>query len=83
VPHPNPQSGQILPVAAVTELNYGDYVSAGKPGASTNDFTDGSTGVAVNLNYPPTRGSFALEDNFAEAIRFPSRMLTDSPICRQ
>jgi uncharacterized membrane protein len=45
-----PDSGA---VAAASEINYGDYVSAGQTDAAANNFTNDVDGVTVTVNYPP------------------------------
>ena len=56
--------------AALLELENGqsDFVSVGKAAASMNGFTDGSNGVTVTINNPPTRGTMVGETNAVEAL---------------
>ena len=43
-------------------------VSAAKYDSGKNGFTDGSNGVTVTVNYPPTRGFYAGKNNAVETI---------------
>lgn len=40
-------------VAAAGEIDFGDFVVAGKKASSNNGFTDGTGGVTVVVNHPP------------------------------
>jgi Putative Flp pilus-assembly TadE/G-like len=55
-------------MAASEELSYGDYVAAGKKDASTNGYTDGTGGITVSINNPPTTGPNASNSGYVEAI---------------
>jgi hypothetical protein len=42
--------------------------AAGRADSASNGFTNGSSGVTVTINHPPTAGSKAGDSNFVEAI---------------
>jgi hypothetical protein len=55
-------------MAASEELSYGDFVKAGKADASTNGYTDGSGGITVAINNPPSTGPNASNSAYVEAV---------------
>ncbi len=55
-------------VAAAAELNYGDWDAAGQAGAAQNSMTNGTNGVIVAINNPPSSGAHGGDINYAEAI---------------
>jgi hypothetical protein len=55
-------------MAASEELSYGDFVKAGKADASTNGYTDGTGGITVAINNPPSTGPNASNSAYVEAI---------------
>src|ERR1051326_7234058 len=57
-------------VGAIRELQAksGNQVTAGKADSSLNGFTDGTNNVTVTINVPPTSGTYAGNNNAAEAI---------------
>jgi hypothetical protein len=55
-------------VSATAELLNGDYVTAGQNDAAANGFTNGENNVTVAVNYPPTLGIYANQQNFVEVI---------------
>jgi hypothetical protein len=46
---------------------YSDWVSAGKTDAALNGYTDGSSGVSINIVSPPTSGSYSGVSTAVEA----------------
>jgi hypothetical protein len=56
--------------AALIELENGnsDWVAAGRSAAAMNGFTNGSNGVTVTINNPPTMGNMKGQTNALEAI---------------
>src|SRR5215469_8028425 len=55
-------------MAASEELSFGDFVKAGKADASTNGYTDGTGGITVSINNPPSTGPNASNSAYVEAI---------------
>jgi len=55
-------------MAASEELSFGDFVKAGKADASTNGYTDGTGGITVSINSPPSTGPNASNSAYVEAI---------------
>lgn len=56
---------------ASTKLYGGNYVAAGKNDAQANGFTDGTNGITVAINNPPTKLPFSTapdSGNYVEAI---------------
>ena len=58
--------------AAAVEAGLGSsantIASAGRHGASLNGFTDGSGGVTVTINHPPTAGTYVGDSSYYEAV---------------
>ena len=52
--------------AAISVRNSGSYTSAGRDVSSFNGFTDGSGGVTVAVNNPPTAGSRVADTDYTE-----------------
>lgn len=55
-------------MAASEELSYGDFVKAGKADASTNGYTDGTGGITVAINNPPSSGPNSSNSAYVEAV---------------
>lgn len=55
-------------MAASEELSYGDFVKAGKADASTNGYTDGTGGITVAINNPPSTGPNSSNSAYVEAV---------------
>jgi hypothetical protein len=55
-------------MAASEELSYGDFVHAGKADASTNGYTDGTGGITVAINNPPSTGPNTSNSGYVEAV---------------
>ena len=55
-------------MAASEELSYGDFVKAGKADASTNGYTDGTGGITVAINNPPSTGPNSSNSGYVEAV---------------
>jgi hypothetical protein len=55
-------------MAASEELAYGDYVAAGQADAATNGYTNGTGGITVAINNPPSTGPNSSNSAYVEAI---------------
>ena len=55
-------------IAAAAEVNYGDVASAATADAAANGFTDGSDGVTVTVNNPPTSGPNQGQPGYVEVL---------------
>jgi hypothetical protein len=55
-------------MAASEELSYGDYVAAGKADAASNGYTNGTGGITVAINNPPSTGPNSSNSGYVEAI---------------
>lgn len=55
-------------IAGAAEVNYGDVTSAAKADAASNGFTDGSGGVTVTVNNPPTSGPHQGSSSYVEVL---------------
>ena len=55
-------------IAGAAELNYGGMTAAGQTAAAQNGVVIGTNGGAVAMNTPPTKGAYAGQAGYVEAI---------------